>query len=422
MATLTQIPHHSSVKNIRPEAEILLCCARTHMNSKNAERLKFLLRENIDWEYLKQTAIEHGVMPLLYWNLNQICPEVVPKSTLDQLQDSFHANTGHNLALTGELLHLLNLLSAQEIPAFPYKGSVLATLAYGNLAFRQWGDLDILVHKKNVLKAKKLLIAQGYRPLYQLSNDEEKAFLKSRYSHPCVRDDDGISVDLHWGITKKHFPFPFDFDCLWQNRKPVFLCEIKVFTPSIEDLFLILCVHASKHRWERLNWICDIAQLIYTFQEINWEILTLKAKSSGSERMFLLGLHLAHHLLDANIPEKLLKKIQQELVIDSLNQEVYSSLFSENIVRFKKSWMIEKSDFYTIESVFLFRVRERLRDRIPYLIYLIGNRWFNSPNEKDRSFFHLPNSLSFVYYALRPIRLFWEYLLQKNLFKHLLGL
>lgn len=411
----------SEVK-ISLEYELLVCCSRTYLDSTTTEQIKILLQKNINWEYLIDIAIEHGLISLLYWNLNEICPEIIPSNTLTKLQDTFHANVAHTLKLTGELINILHLFEKNNIPAIPYKGPVLAITVYNNLAFRQFGDLDILVRQRDVIKAKKLLISQGYRPLYALSEGQEKIFLSTRYSHPCVRDNDGISVDLHWRITKEHFPFPFDFEELWENRQSVSLMGTTVFSPLLEDLLLLLCVHASKHRWERLNWICDIAELLHHYHEIDWKKLIDKAKLSGSQRMLLLGLNLAHQILDTNLPESLLQKIQKDIIIQSLTKEVYEYLFSDNYLRFKKSWMLEKADFYSSEAAFLIRLRERLKDRLPYLIYLIGNRWLHPPNEKDKAFFSLPNSLSFFYYILRPIRLFQEYIFHKNLLKHFLGL
>jgi hypothetical protein len=49
-------------------------------------------------------------------------------------------------------------------------------------------------------------------------------------------------------------------------------------------------------------------------------------------------------------------------------------------------------------------MRERLRDRVPYLLYHLPG-YLLTPNEKDRAFLPLPTSLSFLYYLIRPIRL-----------------
>ena len=83
--------------------------------------------------------------------------------TLEELREHFYANAGRNLFLAKELIKLLHLFSAHEISAIPYKGPVLAVSVYGNLAFREFGDLDILVRERDYQTAQHLLSAQGYR-------------------------------------------------------------------------------------------------------------------------------------------------------------------------------------------------------------------------------------------------------------------
>ncbi len=58
------------VVDFRPEEELLLCCARTAMDSERVRRILDLVCNDINWEYLIQTAVRHGVMPLFYRSLN----------------------------------------------------------------------------------------------------------------------------------------------------------------------------------------------------------------------------------------------------------------------------------------------------------------------------------------------------------------
>ncbi|VXD19174.1 hypothetical protein PL8927_620037 [Planktothrix serta PCC 8927] len=119
----------SSSVGIQPELEILLICANTQVDTKSRERLKILLQENIDWAELIQMANQHKVMPLLYSNLNAICPESVPKPILTKLKIEFQFNTRKSLLLSGELVRILNLFEKQGIPLLPFKGPVLAVSA-----------------------------------------------------------------------------------------------------------------------------------------------------------------------------------------------------------------------------------------------------------------------------------------------------
>ena len=378
---------------IRPEIELLLCCARTCMDSRRAERLRTLLREEIDWTYLLQMALRQGVMPLLYFNLNSTCPDAVPKTTREQFRGYFHANALNNLFLAGELLKLLHLFKEHGIPAIPYKGPVLAASIYDNLTLRQFGDLDILVHEREFMKTRELLISQGYRSWYELD-----------WQHAFVHDGTTVHVDLHKGITPWYFPFRLDFESLWQRLEPVSLADTTVVNFSPEDLLIILCVQLFRDfcdKREQLAKVCDIAQLIYARQTLDWQRVMEQARTLHSTRIVFLGLLLASDLLGATVPEEVLLKIQGDSVVKSIAVQLSDRLFQDadislDISETHLSKLVENAFFH-------FRMRERLQDKFPYLLYLF--QLAITPNQRDWAFLPLPTFLSSVYYLLRPMRL-----------------
>ena len=379
--------------DIRPENELLLCCARTRMDSKRADQLRSLLQKDIDWTYLTQMAVRHGVMPLLYFNLNSTCPNAVPKTTLEQFRGYFNANALNNLFLTSELLKLLNLFKDQGISAIPFKGPVLTASIYGNLTLRQFCDLDILVDKQDFFKSRELLISQGYR-----------RWLELEWQEGFVDGNSRVHVDLHQGITPWYFPLQLDFESLWQCLEPVSLAGRTVVTLSPEDLLIILCVQLSRDFWykrEQLIKICDIAELIQVRQTLDWGRVIEQASRLGSTRMLFLSLFLASNLLGAAIPQDVLLKIQADSVVMSLAVEVCDRIFQEADIALDSSEsplrQLPKS------AVFYFRLRERLQERLPFVLYLLHLAVI--PNERDWAFLPLPAFLSAFYYLLKPIRL-----------------
>ncbi|HEY9614633.1 nucleotidyltransferase family protein [Allocoleopsis sp.] len=396
MTTIPQLPTNAPTATIHPEVELLLCCARTEINTTTAERIKTLLRQGIDWVYLSQTAAQHGVMPLLYCSLNNTCPEAVPKPIWSQIRDYFYSNTRHNLFQTSELCKLLVLFQDHHIRAIPFKGAVLAASAYGNLGLREFGDLDILIPEQDVPLATELLISQGYQPPSQLSEAQEKPYFQyeqflesAQYqgSYDFVRNDGKVFVELHWSLTKKDFPFPVEFNHLWEHINPIVIAETTVPNFSPEDALLFLCVHGSKHCWERLQWVSDVAELLRTYQHINWEQVLEQSRLLGCERMLCLGLLLAHTLLETSLPEEIVLKIQSDPVTRSLFTQVRQQLFDSSLGAFE-------------EHLFRLKARERLVDKVRYLL---GTTI--TPTEKEWAFLPLPKSLSFLYYLLRPLRL-----------------
>src|SRR5437588_6994166 len=303
--------------NLRPEIELLLCGARTRISAETAGRMRELLRAELDWAFLIRTAFRHGSLPLLCWNLSNHCPEAVPESAMKQLRTHFHANAQHNLALTRELLQLLKLLEAHEIPVMPYKGPALAASLYGDLLLRQCSDLDILVRREDVSRARELLASRGFFPKKPLPV-AEATYLRTEYARSFVRAEDQLVLELHWTIRPRYCAFRIDPDQFWASHQWTSVAGTRVRTLAPNDLLLILCVHASWHLWGRLQWISDIAELIRTHEELDWSRVLHQAEPLGSRRMLLLGLLLAADLLDAPLPEAVLRQIAADPTVASL--------------------------------------------------------------------------------------------------------
>ena len=395
---MSRVQNKTSMSTNRPEFELLLCCASVDKDSESAARIEALLQKELDWTYLLRLALPHAMMPLLYWHLRATSSEAVPDGILDQLQSYFHRNHRRNVVLTGQLLELLGGLRAREIPAVPYKGPTLAALAYGNLALREFGDLDILVHRQDVPRANELLISMEYQPEYVLTPSQEAVFLQYGHQHSFWRDDDIESVvELHWRIMERYYSFPLDSDYLWSRLERVSLNGKDVLTVSPEDLLLILCVHGCKHLWLRLAWICDVARLICVRKEMDWEQIMEQAARLGSERMLFLGLYLASDLLGAELPEEVSERVQADPTVEALAGQVYEQL---------SLWANASPEGFEIGPFHLFhlRARERLRDKIRYCVRLA-----TTVNVRDWMFLPLPRYLYPLYHVIRPFRLTRKY-------------
>jgi Uncharacterised nucleotidyltransferase len=387
----------------RPEAELLLLCSRIRLKPDKAQRARELLEEGIDWDYVTQQALYHGTIPLLFRNLSLFCPDRIPAATLNQFRDFSNGIACSNLRLTGELLSLLNLFRRYGIRALPIKGPALAATVYGNLALRQFTDLDILIPREDMVKAKELLIQQGYSPNLQLTASQESDYLKSHHDYKFIRAKDGLVIEIQWGITERLFSFPLDFADLWNRCEKLSLAGVELLSLALEDLLLLLCVHGSKHRWEQLKWICDIAELVDAYrQKIDWGRVLDRARMLGGERMLLLGLFLASDLLRADLPAGVPKKMAAHPQIKCLSEKVNDGLFRQTSGPLR---LADEPPFFYL------KMRERLSDRLDLLWKYLPEYFLRTivPNSKDSAFLELPPYLSISYYAIRPIRLLSEH-------------
>lgn len=365
------MPTACNVVDIRSEDALLLCCARTTIDQETAKQIRLLIDDGINWRYLVRSAIYHRVSPLLYRSLRRASLKNIPPAVANKLRHHNNAIAGRSLVLTAKLLQVVDFLDAHQIPAIPYKGPALALLAYGNVALRDFRDLDILVHAHDYLTTQNLFVAHGYR-------------LAVDWGWECslVDNSQGICVDLHRGIVPERFQLDLDFRSLLNRLEALPLAGGKIKTFSPEDTLLIQCIQLVKDSSEfsplRLIKACDIAELLRTHPDLNWEQVLMQVRSLGNAQMLLDSLSVTHRLLDTPLPELLFRSVPS-CRPDDLPAHICHKI-----------------------------------------IYKVGYRRFNLtlvPNERDRALLPLPQALSALYYLIRPIRLTRDY---SRLFWHVL--
>ena len=339
----------------------------------------------VDWEYLFQLARRHSIVALVHDQFDLAPPEVLAK-----FKHHYIENSARNTVLTAELCRLINLFRNEGIEAIPYKGPVLALFAYGDIALRRFVDLDVIVKKSDVLKARDILLTSGYTPSKSLSPSQQELLLRTQHNMQFSRDNHQLIVELHWEVAPHLFASSVNGERLWQNLITLDLNGTTVKTFSAEDLLFSLCVHGSRHLWERLGWICDVAELI-TRHTLDWTALLKRAANSDTERMFLLGVHLAERLLDAPLPADVKARCDSDPRLSSL---------ADNIVEH----LLNGPTHVPATSREIFRynigVRKTLSSRARYVLYMFR------PTDSDLSSHSLPPSLNFAYYLTRPFRLF----------------
>lgn len=387
---------------VKPETNLLLLCSRTRLNDAIKQQISYLVKQNIDWEYLISIASQHGLLPLLFNNLNKTCSEAVPENILTDLRNCFQTIVQRNLLLTAELLKILNLLKANQIDALPFKGATLAATAYGQISLRQFCDLDILIEEKNAQKVVDLLVSIGYQLPDPIGKLEDRPYMKYKIflesekiqkKYNLVHAQRRIAIDLQWSLTERRITrfFPVDFSHLYAYSQIVSLggMEIRQFSP--EDTLLYLCFHGSKHCWSELKWICDVAEFVNSHPEIDWSIVQQRAQKWKISRMLNLGLFLAMDLLSLNLPAAVQQNMKVDRVVESLANNVKCGLFGQVFTETQK-------------IAFRFKLRTQIPEQIAYALDVLL-----TPTAKEWHYIKLPEFCLFLYHFIRPYRLMIEF-------------
>ncbi len=384
------------------EIQLIIECSRTSVTAQQTEQISLVLRQPLDWSYVFKIADRNAVLPLVSWNLIQKFSLLLSPKIKEDLTDYFQQHVRLNIFLTGKMIEIVKLFQSNNVPVMPFKGPLLANQAYGNLALRRYVDLDILVQPEHLEKAIALLQSAEYTPMtdeYWLKNI--KLCLKQKKDIKFVSKDKSAYIELHWRLSKSYFNVPIKTEHLWQQAETETLGGIEVSTLSFNHLLIYLCLHGSKHAWDRLAWICDINELINSRKTVDWEHLFKDAARLGCESVLSLGLYLAYEFFNLDFSSPKWEKIKNDKAIKTMAADVRSKLFADELFQFD----IGKSYVYQL------KLKEKLQDRWRLHFYY-NYRYLQiifSPNELDKDTFNLPPGLTPLYYALRPMRLFFNY-------------
>jgi hypothetical protein len=377
-------------KQLTAENRLLLCCARTRFDDAAEQSIKDLLGHDLDWSYVMDTAGRHAILPLLYRGLRAVEPNIAPPDVVSSLRTHFLHGAARNLVRERELTRILALFDDHALPAIPLKGPVLAAQLYEDVSLRPFDDLDILIRKDDLAKAKELLAAIGFEALSSLAPHQESVLLDCQQHVSMMAPSTGTLVELHWtlepGATWTHFSQV----TVWKRLEAFSMSGLTARTLSQEDQLLYLCVHGASHCWNRAIWICDVAECLHRFREIDWQALLDQARRLRRTRMLMLGLMLAYDLLNAPIPEAIRKVAQADSLVVRLAGFVRDHLFDQG----------DSKESLRREFFFRLRARESLKDQLRFFL----QRFF-VPDAIDVQTAALPRSFRFFYFVLRPLRL-----------------
>lgn len=391
----------------QPEIELLLACSRTRVSPELAARIKELVQQDLDWQRLFDLGSRHQLIPLIYHNLSRICRDAVPAESLALMQNIFAYKARTNLFITSELIRICRLFAQNDIFAIPFKGMTLAMTAYRNLTFRDSCDIDILISKQDFPLATKLLEDSGYETIGYINQVKDNpdlrygSFLQSEANqkgYDFYNPTKKIAIDLQWSVTVEVQSryFAVDFEQFKQNATEVKLAGNKLPQFAPEMMVLYLCFHGSKHCWQSLKWVCDLAEFITSHPDLDWQAIEQQAIQLKLKTMLHLGLLLAHNFYQIDIPQSLLRSIQQNTRAKGLYNQVRQLIFTRCFTQWE-------------DYAFIFQISDSWRGKLQFLKGL-----FFTPTAKEWNTVQLPKPLFFLYYFIRPYRLTKEYLTVKN--------
>jgi putative nucleotidyltransferase-like protein len=375
----------------RPETELIACCARKDLDSRSLTRIQQLLQQGqLDWSVALRRAHWHGLLPFVYTHLSAAAPDAMPPLVHAELKKMSLGNARRNLTLTAELLKLLREFSSAGIPVISFKGPLIAQSLYENLALRQFVDLDLLIRREDILKARKVLLDRGLRPQFELTEKQELIYFNFRSEHAFANPDKTLIIDLHCSLTPRYFSSSLDLDRYWNRLQPVRLGDTSVHTFSRQDLLLLLCIHGAKDMWDRLIWIADIAQLLRVGGQLDWPAISREAEEVGGTRMLHHGLLLTNEVLGVELPPEVAPAALADARARWLANQAANKFLEDN----------DDPPPYLERLHFYYKSIARPGSGFKYVCDQVF-----TPTPLEWQQFPLPENYSFLYRVARPLRL-----------------
>jgi len=361
-------------------ATVLACCRVDSDAQKRAFLLDTVRDPEFDESALLAFSHRHGVLPLVYRSMKELADREpsFPVRTLESFRSHYRQIAQKNILLASELIRLQRLAEERGIPLLPFKGPLLAQIAYGDLTLRQFSDLDILVRRQDFRPLAEILTRRNFVPYFPIERyREDRVLFDLNNDCPFYDRKRGIAIELHWEFFRK-LALPTAVFAPWAETRRVTLNGVELHTLKDETHLLYHSLHGSKHLWERLIWIVDIDRFLRECPDLDWEEILSKARRLGARKMFLLGIFLANELLATPLPDPI-QKACEPLRGDPIVTYVLSELQStdptpeESLIKWKKIVALRDDTRHKILTVLEFLFRPGINER---RTVILPDRWF----------------------------------------------
>ena len=298
------------------ESQFLLACVKLEPTRQDLHWVEQELgHPTLKWNRVVDLAYQQDVAPLIYNTLSRFDTSVVNcTSALRRLRAAYYVNAVRNTLLFQELQNILRTLGRRGRAAIVLKGAALAETVYPNRALRPMSDLDLLIHKEELVDVEELFAELDY------VLDEKQLKMKEWYDthyhhlafHKVLAPSLTLRCEIHWSLERPTRPFPIDIDGIWKRAVPATIADIQALVLSPEDLLVHLCLHTCKHRLTGgFRAFCDIAETIRHFgQDMDWKQIHARASEWRINTFVYVPLRLAQMLLGAQVPEWVMNALE----------------------------------------------------------------------------------------------------------------
>lgn len=285
-----------------PEDRFICLLARQRIEDRHIERLTELCRTSaLNWDYIFATAHAHQISPLILANLQTLAEEhlatlPIPSHTQDNFKQAYIHNVLVKKQTSHVLMEALDILERFDLAVMLVKGEALNLTVYEHPWYTISYDIDL------VIRARRSDLSPGV--LIELDD----AFHGLNSTRGLLREHLEYDFYSHHDVTMNDI-LPFDMERIWREADCRRIGDHTVMLMRPEETLLAAAVQCCRKRYFRLKAICDVAEIVSVYPDLNWSELIARAQAYRCNVMLYSALYVAGLLLGAEVEGEVLHSL-----------------------------------------------------------------------------------------------------------------
>lgn len=275
---------------LKPEDSLLFLCTRQEFGDDARDQAVEMCRSHpIDWEVVYTTAEAHGVAPLVHANLlkGATAGLVLPPATKDKFETSFFRNMLVKEKSAQHTAAALGRFNAADIDVMLIKGAALDVTVYDKPWYTAFDDVDLVIRcTEDEIREADVVAMVGPQEFLNLEFDY--------FEHHDVVMNGVLSVD---------------FNRIWQDAVEIQFRGQRAFLMAPEDMLISLCINSCRKRFFRLKSLCDIAETVHKYRDLNWDTFVEKARDYDCAAIVYTALLAAQRTVGCALPDDVLDRL-----------------------------------------------------------------------------------------------------------------
>ena len=186
------------MRRIRPIYILRFLRLLLDLNSNKEEIKTKIIDSQYFWDGIVELGSRHLILPAVYGNLKRKnILKLIPVDLERFLKDIYEKNGERNKKILLQIVSLNDLFLKKNIDHIFLKGSaLLLSNKFDVLNERMIGDIDILIRKESILKARDLIVENGYK-FFNTEIDFTKGLIEKKHLTRMIHENQIAAVELH---------------------------------------------------------------------------------------------------------------------------------------------------------------------------------------------------------------------------------